>query len=121
VPVDDSPVDGGTKIQGEAFETLVVDLGRSSGKFGQSSDCLADVRAGCDIGIQQFSEQRTVGKIHVFFQLGMFGGLFRRASRCGVQCGNSGSRKRFGGTRSNFGFQFAGCFPVVTSEETVEV
>jgi hypothetical protein len=76
---------------------------------------------GCDIGIQQFTEQRRVGNIHVFFQLGMFGGLFRRASRCGVQCDNSGSRKRFGGTRTTFGFRFAGGFPVVTSEETAEV
>ena len=79
-PVVDAPVYGGTEIKGNSLEGSEVDSTGSGGEFGQGSDCIADVGARDDIGVQQFTKESAVGIANLIFKGGVLRCVLGRAN-----------------------------------------
>jgi hypothetical protein len=118
-PVDERPVSGVTKVEGDTAEGLVVDLGRSSGETGKKGNSIANVEAADNVGVDEFTEETTVAKTILVLEGSMFGGVLSGAD--GVEVGYDGRGDRLEGLGTGLTFLELGGFPAVLEQEALNV
>ena len=120
-PVDKTPINSMSKIDGQTTKGAVVEVVWSSGEFCQSSNSIANVNTTNNISKKNFAKEIAIAKAMFGSQIGMFGSRFRRARRLVEHGSNIIVAYRRLGLGSERGFTSRRMFPLVSFEEAADI
>ena len=65
-PVNNTPIDGGAKVLGDALKLTIVDLSRVVRKLAEQNNAVANVTSRSNVGVKKLTKESAIGKTHLF-------------------------------------------------------